>query len=115
RNVTGVQTCALPIPYATNEFSYDYPESVGVPFPSAQITIRNQLGNKLSANQIGDIYVQSDFLFSQYWNNQAGTNETLTQHGACIGDIGFLDEYGVITVIGRKINLILTSEKYEYM
>src|SRR5699024_10183509 len=64
------------ITYATNVFSYDYPESVAVPVPSVQITIRNQLGNKLSSNQIGDIYVQSDFLFSQYWNNQALTNET---------------------------------------
>lgn len=102
------------ITYATNEFSYDYPESVGVPFPSVQITIRNQLGNKLSSNQIGDIYVQSDFLFSQYWNNQALTNETLTKHGACIGDIGFLDEYGALTVIGRKNNMIITGGNNVY-
>src|SRR5690625_6314342 len=42
------------ITYATNEFSYDYPESVGVPFPSVQITDRKS--TRLNSSHVAISY-----------------------------------------------------------
>ncbi len=97
------------ITYATDSFNQKYPESVGLPFPNVQITIRNHLGEILPANQIGDIYVKSEFLFNRYLNNTQATKETLTEYGAFIGDVGFLNELGALTIVGRKNNLIITG------
>ncbi len=102
------------ITYATDSFSKKHPESVGLPFPSVQLTIRNQEGKKLPKNHIGDIYVKSDFLFSEYFKNEQATKETLTKYGAFIGDVGFLDERGALTVVGRKNNMIITGGQNVY-
>lgn len=97
------------ITYATDSFNQKYPKSVGLPFPHVQITIRNHQGEILPANQIGDIYVKSPFLFNRYLNHPQATQETLTKYGAFIGDVGFLNELGALTIVGRKNNLMITG------
>lgn len=102
------------VTYATDTFNKAYPESVGMPFPSVRITIRNEDGEELPANQLGEIYVESDFLFSGYVQNEKGTKETLTKDGAFIGDIGYVNSVGALTVVGRKNNMMIIGGQNVY-
>ena len=102
------------VTYATDSLNERYPDSVGMPFPSVRITIRDQYGKELSSNQIGDIYIESDFLFSGYVQNELATKETLTAYGAFIGDVGFLNGIGALTVVGRKNHMIITGGQNVY-
>ncbi len=102
------------VTYATDSLNERYPDSVGIPFPSVKITIRDQYGKELPSNQIGDIYIESDFIFSGYVQNELATKETLTKYGAFIGDVGYLNEVGALTVIGRKNHMIITGGQNVY-
>lgn len=102
------------VTYATDALNKKYPDSVGLPFPSVKLTIRNSAGEELPTNHIGEIYVESDFIFSRYVNNEQATQETLTEYGAFIGDIGFINEVGALTVVGRKNNMIITGGQNVY-
>lgn len=102
------------VTYATDDFSDKYPGSVGLPFPSVNISIRDAGGEVLAPNQLGEIYVESDFLFSGYVQNELATKEALTKNGAYIGDVGFLNEFGALTIIGRKNNMIITGGQNVY-
>src|SRR5699024_11266312 len=42
-------------------------------------------------------------------NHPQATQETLTKYGAFIGDVGFLNELGALTIVGRKNNLMITG------
>jgi acyl-CoA synthetase (AMP-forming)/AMP-acid ligase II len=52
---------------------------------------------------------KTDF-FSHYWNNPAATESALDKEGFfSTGDLGYLDEFGFLTLVGRKKDLIITD------
>lgn len=88
------------------------PESVGRPFPGVRITIRDDAGRALPCGEIGRIFVESPFLFTDY----ALGGASLTRHGdaLCVGDLGWMDENGFLTLAGRENRMIVTSGKNVY-
>src|SRR5690625_5689598 len=86
-----------------------YPHSVGMPCPGVQITIRNDAGEPLSTHHVHTIYIETPFLFNGYIHKPRATKEVLTQHGANIGDLGSMNEEGILTIVGRKENMIITG------
>ncbi|MEI3611484.1 AMP-binding protein [Pseudogracilibacillus sp. SO30301A] len=97
------------VTYIDETMSTHYPNSVGTPFPAVDISIRNNAGNVLTQGEIGHIYIKSNFLFTGYVNEEAATKSVLTKHGATIGDIGFINEAGLLTIVGRKNNMIISG------
>lgn len=97
------------VTYASEQIKQIQPESVGKVFPGVKVTIRDEQRNIVPSNTVGEIYAQSDFLFSSYINNEQATNEVLTAHGATIGDLGYLDESNYLTVVGRKDNMLIVG------
>ncbi|HLR79658.1 MAG TPA: AMP-binding protein [Bacillota bacterium] len=97
------------VTFTSGEIGKHFPESVGIPFPSVKITIRNEAGERMPTGKIGKIYVASDFTFSGYINNLEETKKVITPYGATVGDIGFLNEQGVLTIVGRENNMVITG------
>ncbi len=97
------------ITYASNAVTQQHPDSVGKPFPSVKITIRDQEMQQVPNGEIGEIFIESDFLFTGYVNNPEETSNVLTKHGATVGDLGFIDDTGILTVIGRKKNMLISG------
>jgi len=48
-------------------------------------------------------------LFRQYWNKPDATQAAFAQGWFDTGDLGFLDDAGFLTLVGRKNDLIITS------
>ena len=54
--------------------------------------------------------VRSGNLFSHYWNNPEATASSFDHDNFFLtGDIGYFDEHGFLTMVGRKKDLIITS------
>lgn len=83
--------------------------NVGKAFPGVHITIRDKEGDCVPNGEIGRIYIKSDFLFSGYVNNVTETNKVLTQFGASVDDLGFMNDEGDLTIIGREKNMLISG------
>jgi len=96
------------------------PGSVGTPLPGVELRIvtndevdeetdtDNQ--TKAQSQSIGMIEVKGPNVFSGYWNMPEKTAEEFRDDGFFItGDLGFTDEDGYVTIVGRNKDLIITG------
>lgn len=97
------------VSYTNENIFKKAPNSVGRPFPGVNITIQKENGEVAGINEIGEVMVNSDFLFSGYVGEPKITEQVLTKKGANIGDLGYLDEGGLLTIVGRKKNMMITG------
>ncbi|HLR55053.1 MAG TPA: AMP-binding protein [Pseudogracilibacillus sp.] len=78
-------------------------------FPGVSVEIRNEQGEKLPPEQIGQICVRSDMLFSGYDHQPEATRETLKDGWLLSGDYGYLDSQGGLHLAGRQKNKMITG------
>jgi malonyl-CoA/methylmalonyl-CoA synthetase len=92
--------------------------SVGLPLQGVEMKLVAEDGRTLSAQTaqqgdrkaVGEVKIRSKNLFSHYWNNPAATASAFDQDGFfATGDLGYLDEFGFLALVGRKTDLIITS------
>ncbi|WP_392477727.1 2-succinylbenzoate--CoA ligase [Nostoc sp. C110] len=83
--------------------------SSGQILPHAKVTIRNQQGEILNFNQIGNITIHAQSLALGYYPK---TRENQTDFQ--VDDLGFLDEQGHLNIIGRNSDKIITGGENIY-
>ena len=88
--------------------------SVGFPFPGIQIRIVDDGGDDVGAGMPGEILVRSDSLFRGYLNDDAATHATLRDGWCHTGDIGRTDERGLLYLVDRKKDIIITGGENVY-
>jgi malonyl-CoA/methylmalonyl-CoA synthetase len=96
-----------------------YPQgSVGRPLEGVELKLVTEHGQSISAKSalqadrkaVGEVKIRSKNLFSQYWSKPEATASAFDQDGFfATGDLGYLDELGFLTLVGRKTDLIITS------
>jgi O-succinylbenzoic acid--CoA ligase len=83
--------------------------SSGKILPHVQIKIRNQQGEILNSNQIGNINIQTQSLALGYYP-QTWKNHNYFQ----VDDLGYLDEQGYLNIVGRNSDKIITGGENIY-
>ena len=85
--------------------------SYGQVLPHAKITIYDENGRNLEVNQLGIIAVEADSLALGYYGfyNPQFTPQTLKSD-----DLGYLDERGYLTIVGRDSYKIITGGENVY-
>ncbi|MGF7160354.1 acyl-CoA synthetase (AMP-forming)/AMP-acid ligase II [Rhodoligotrophos appendicifer] len=83
--------------------------SAGLPFGSAEITIVDDDGNSLPANEIGEIRVGGDTVGGGYWLDPETTAKIFTDKGWLSGDLGYLDADGFLFIVDRKKDVIISG------
>ena len=78
--------------------------SSGQVLPHAKVTIRSSTGERLGANNTGIITIKSDSLMLGYYPELLANQPYLQPD-----DLGFLDDKGYLTIIGRNSNKIITG------
>ncbi len=93
-------------PIGVNNFS----DSLGLPLPSTEFSIQDELGKHLDFNKPGEICIRGPQVMKGYWKNEKETNESITNDGWFkTGDIGIMTEEGFTKIVDRKKDMILIS------
>ena len=84
--------------------------TVGKPLPGVQLRIHDDKGQPCRTGEIGGIEVKGPNVFKGYWRMPEKTAEEFT-HDLWFktGDVGKVDEQGVVTIVGRSKDLIISG------
>ncbi len=84
--------------------------SIGLPVPSTEISIQDDDGRQLELGQVGEICIRGPQVMKGYWNQPAETAKVLSNDGWLrTGDLGRIDEMGMVYIVDRKKDMILVS------
>ncbi|MEM5314661.1 AMP-binding protein [Paraburkholderia sp. JHI869] len=84
--------------------------TIGVPLPSMRIEIRDESGAAVRSGMPGEIFVAGPVVMQGYFNRPEETAHAIGTDGFfATGDIGIMDERGVIRIVDRKRDMILVS------
>ena len=93
-------------PPGTTEFD----GSVGLPISSTESSIRDDEGNPLPLGEVGEICIRGPQVMAGYWQRPEETAKTMFEGGWLrTGDMGRMDEKGLIFITDRKKDMILVS------
>ena len=88
--------------------------SVGHPFPDTDIRIVDDGGGDCPPGIPGEILVASPAMFRGYWNDSAATTATLVDGWCHTGDIGLVDDEGLLHLVDRKKDVIISGGENVY-
>jgi malonyl-CoA/methylmalonyl-CoA synthetase len=84
--------------------------TVGRALPGVGVRVHDDAGNACPTGEIGHIEVRGPSVFAGYWQMPEKTREEFTADGWFrTGDVGALDADGVLTLIGRSKDLIISG------
>ena len=88
--------------------------SVGKEVFHVNLRIVDDKGKNLPPNQPGEIIVQGPNVFPGYWRKDAATAVAMKGGWFHTGDMGRRDEDGFIYIVGRKVEMIISSGENIY-
>ncbi len=88
----------------------EFTGTIGLPFPSTDISIRDDEGKELPLGTAGEICIRGPQVMAGYWNRPDETAKVMTDDGFFkSGDVGVMDERGHVRIVDRKKDMILVS------
>jgi acyl-CoA synthetase (AMP-forming)/AMP-acid ligase II len=88
--------------------------SVGMPFPGNEVRITCEDGTQCEPGEAGEVCVRSVAMFRGYWNDSQATAEVLRDGWCHTGDIGLLDADGLLHLVDRKKDVIISGGENIY-
>lgn len=82
--------------------------------PSIRIRIEDDNGNEVARGESGEIVFYGPSVMAEYQNNPAATAEAMRNGGLRTGDIGYVDDMGVLFLKDRKKDMIITGGENVY-
>ena len=86
-----------------------YPEKCGRGGVFTDLRIVDDAGATLPPNTPGEILMRGPGMMQGYWNNPEATAQAIRDGWLHTGDIGMLDEDGLLTFIDRKKDIIISG------
>ncbi len=84
--------------------------TIGLPFPSTEISIRDGDDKEMPLGEAGEICARGPQVMTGYWNRPDETAKVMTADGFFrTGDIGVMDEQGRVKIVDRKKDMISVS------
>ncbi len=83
------------------------PDSVGHPFPTAEILVVDHAGTPQPSGAVGEIWVKGPFLMRSYWQQPDETRRAIKDSWLQTGDIGYVDQEGFLYVTDREKDIII--------
>ncbi|MGV6871747.1 AMP-binding protein [Pseudochelatococcus sp. B33] len=90
--------------------SHRFDGTVGLPVPSVEISLRDDLGEEVAPGEPGELWVRGPNVMRGYWNAPEETDRALTPDGWLkTGDVARLTPEGRVQLVDRKKDVILVS------
>ncbi len=92
----------------SGKFYQARPASTGRPTPPVlAMKIVDEGGNKLEAEEIGEICIKGPTVMRGYWNQPAATADVIKDGWFYTGDIGKLDALGFLIILDRAKDIVI--------
>jgi len=88
--------------------------AAGKAVPGIDLAILDEQGNSLAQGEVGEICMRGDNVMLGYWNQPGLTEEALRGGWLHTGDKGYLDESGVLFVVDRVKDMIVSGGENVY-
>lgn len=88
----------------------EFLNSIGLPMPSTEISIRDYDGKEVPRGSEGELCVKGPQVMKSYWNQEEETKNVFWSNGWLrTGDISVIDEKGYLYLVDRKKDMIVTT------
>ncbi|MGZ8341300.1 MAG: long-chain-fatty-acid--CoA ligase [Telluria sp.] len=88
----------------------EFTGTIGLPYPSTEIAILDDDGNRVPFGTAGEIAIRGPQVMAGYWQRDDETARSMTPDGFFkSGDIGIMDDRGYTRIVDRKKDMILVS------
>ncbi len=94
--------------------SYEQLETVGIARRGVEIDIVDQHGLSVRTGEIGEVVVRSPIVMQGYWNNPEATRSTIRDGWLHTGDLGLMDDTGLLYLKDRSKDLIISGGSNVY-
>lgn len=85
------------------------PGSIGLPIPNVELSIQDETGKILGANETGEVCVRGGNVMMGYWNKPEETAKAMRGDWLLTGDIGHRDTDGYYYITDRKKDMLLVN------
>jgi len=85
------------------------PGSIGLPIPHVEVSVQDDSGRMLGANENGEICVRGGNVMLGYWNKPEETAQAIRDGWLLTGDIGYRDADGYYFITDRKKDMLLVN------
>jgi len=83
--------------------------TVGSPLPGVSVLLRDEGGEVMGHDIVGEVEIRSPHLFSEYWGRAESTAAAFHDEWFCTGDLASRSADGYYTLRGRRGDLIISS------
>jgi long-chain acyl-CoA synthetase len=83
--------------------------SIGLPIPHVQVSIQDDSGRQLNADEVGELCVRGGNVMQGYWNQPEETSKAIRDGWLLTGDIGYRDPEGYYFITDRKKDMLLVN------
>ncbi|MBU2509954.1 AMP-binding protein [bacterium] len=90
------------------------PGSVGKEEFHTELRIVDDHSADVAVGETGEVVVKGPTVFKEYWNKPAETRRSFKEGWFYTGDLARRDDEGYVYIVGRKIDLIISSGKNIY-
>lgn len=97
-----------------SSLAFECAGSVGIAMPGVEVAIIDNSGRSVPQGQVGEIVARGPNVMKEYFNNESATAETLDSGFLHTGDLGYLDERGLVFVVDRKKDMIIRAGENIY-
>ena len=90
-------------------FALSHPDRCGRGGPNRDIAVIDEAGNLLGPGEQGQIIIRGPGQMLGYWNNPVATAETLVSGWLHTGDLGVIDDQGLLKFVDRMKDIIISG------
>jgi long-chain acyl-CoA synthetase len=85
------------------------PGSIGLPIPNVEMSVQDNAGCALPANEIGELCVRGGNVMLGYWQKPDETAKVMRDGWLLTGDIGYRDAEGYYFITDRKKDMLIVN------
>ncbi|MEQ1801701.1 MAG: AMP-binding protein [Gammaproteobacteria bacterium] len=84
-------------------------QCVGQPFPCTEVELRRPDGTVCVADEVGELFSRSPYLFNGYWGRPQETAESFQDGWVTVGDLARRDGEGYLYIVDRLKDMVISG------
>ena len=83
--------------------------SAGISRTACSVEVVDSNWNPVSLGEVGEIITKSDCVMKEYYKNEEATKKALRNGWLLTGDLGSIDQHGILTIKDRSKDMVITG------